>query len=98
MTFSLEVFTTLLQFIERSQNELIQNMKQKQKTAETKVGKLIKELEMEISKLHTKHSELEKLSCSEDHLQLIQVTYCIPALTSAHKRHIYCEHACLTYR
>ncbi|KAI7792524.1 putative E3 ubiquitin-protein ligase TRIM21-like [Triplophysa rosa] len=72
MAFSLEVFTTLLQFIERSQNELIQNMKQKQKTAETKVGKLIKELEMDISKLHTKHSELEKLSCSEDHLQLIQ--------------------------
>ncbi|XP_055037755.2 E3 ubiquitin-protein ligase TRIM11 [Misgurnus anguillicaudatus] len=72
MSYTIDVFTSLLQFIERRQNELLQNMKQKQKTAETQVEKLIKELEMEITQLNSKRSELIKLLSSEDHLQLIQ--------------------------
>ncbi|XP_051542803.1 E3 ubiquitin-protein ligase TRIM39 isoform X1 [Myxocyprinus asiaticus] len=73
MAHSVEVFTALQQFIERSQSELLRNMKHKQKTAERHVETLIKELEVEIMKLNAKNTELENLSCSEDHLYLIQV-------------------------
>ncbi len=74
MAYSVEVFTALQQFIERSQSELLRKMKHIQKTEEKRVGSLIKELEMEITQLNARNSELEKLSCSEDHLHLIQVT------------------------
>uniref|UniRef100_A0A8C2JE09 Uncharacterized protein n=1 Tax=Cyprinus carpio TaxID=7962 RepID=A0A8C2JE09_CYPCA len=74
MAYSVEVFTALQQFIDRSQSELLRKMKHKQKTEEKRVESLIKELEREIAKLNARNSELEKLSCSEDHLNLIQVT------------------------
>ncbi len=74
MAYSVEVFTALQQSIEKSQSELLRKMKHTQKTEEKRVGSLIKELEMEITKLKARNSELEKLSCSEDHLLLIQVT------------------------
>ncbi|XP_048030260.1 E3 ubiquitin-protein ligase TRIM39 [Megalobrama amblycephala] len=72
MAYSVEVFTALQQFIERSQSELLRKMKQEQKTAEKHVEGLIKELKVEIAKLNARNSELEKLSSSEDHLYLIQ--------------------------
>ncbi|KTF92402.1 hypothetical protein cypCar_00048254 [Cyprinus carpio] len=72
MAYSVEVFTALQQFIEKSQSKLLRTMKHTQKTEEKRVGSLIKELEMEIAKLNARNSELEKLSCSEDHLLLIQ--------------------------
>uniref|UniRef100_A0A9J8CK97 Bloodthirsty-related gene family, member 33 n=1 Tax=Cyprinus carpio carpio TaxID=630221 RepID=A0A9J8CK97_CYPCA len=72
MAYSVEVFTALQQFIDRSQSELLRKMKHKQKTEEKRVESLIKELEREIAKLNARNSELEKLSCSEDHLNLIQ--------------------------
>ncbi|XP_050953677.1 E3 ubiquitin-protein ligase TRIM39 [Labeo rohita] len=72
MAYSVEVFTALQQFIERSQSELLRKMKHMQKTEEKRVQSLIKELEMEIAKLNARNSELEKLSRSEDHLYVIQ--------------------------
>ncbi|XP_067234658.1 E3 ubiquitin-protein ligase TRIM21 [Chanodichthys erythropterus] len=72
MAYSVEVFTALQQFIERSQSELLRKMKHEQKTAEKHVEGLIKELKVEIAKLNARNSELEKLSSSEDHLYLIQ--------------------------
>ncbi|KAL1248921.1 hypothetical protein QQF64_022239 [Cirrhinus molitorella] len=72
MAYSVEVFTALQQFIERSQSELLKKMKHMQKTEEKRIESLIKELEMEITKLKARNSELEKLSCSEDHLYVIQ--------------------------
>lgn len=74
MAYSVEVFTALQQFIEKSQSKLLRTMKHTQKTEEKRVGSLIKELEIEIAKLNARNSELEKMSCSEDHLLLIQVT------------------------
>lgn len=74
MAYSVEVFRALQQFIEKSQSQLLRKMKHKQKTAEKHVEGLIKELEEEIAKLNARNSELEKLSCSEDHLYMIQVT------------------------
>ncbi|XP_051538457.1 zinc-binding protein A33-like [Myxocyprinus asiaticus] len=85
MAHSVEVFTALQQFIERSQSERLRNMKHKQKTAERHVETLIKELEVEIMKLNAKNLELEKLSHSEDHFNLIQVypnSYVVPQCKS----------------
>ncbi|XP_073687274.1 E3 ubiquitin-protein ligase TRIM21 [Garra rufa] len=72
MAYSVEVFTTLQQFIERSQSEVLKKMKHMQKTEDKRIESLIKELETEIAKLKARNSELEKLSCSEDHLHVIQ--------------------------
>uniref|UniRef100_A0A672Q3X5 Uncharacterized protein n=1 Tax=Sinocyclocheilus grahami TaxID=75366 RepID=A0A672Q3X5_SINGR len=52
MAYSVEVFTALQQFIDRSQSELLRTMKHKQKTEEKRVESLIKELEREIAKLN----------------------------------------------
>uniref|UniRef100_A0A672Q3V7 Uncharacterized protein n=1 Tax=Sinocyclocheilus grahami TaxID=75366 RepID=A0A672Q3V7_SINGR len=83
MAYSVEVFTALQQFIDRSQSELLRTMKHKQKTEEKRVESLIKELEREIAKLNARNSELEKLSCSEDHFYLIQVTLLCFSIFSA---------------
>ncbi|TRY79013.1 hypothetical protein DNTS_022218 [Danionella cerebrum] len=72
MAHSVEVFTVLQQFIEKSQNDLLRKMKHKQKAEEKHAEDLIKELEMEIAKLRARSSELEKLCSSEDHLSLLQ--------------------------
>uniref|UniRef100_A0A672Q5B1 Uncharacterized protein n=1 Tax=Sinocyclocheilus grahami TaxID=75366 RepID=A0A672Q5B1_SINGR len=64
-------------------SELLRTMKHKQKTEEKRVESLIKELEREIAKLNARNSELEKLSCSEDHFYLIQVTLLCFSIFSA---------------
>jgi len=74
MAYSVEVFSALQQFIEKSQSQMLRKMKHKQKIAEKHVEGLLKELEVEIAKLNARNSELEKISCSEDHLYIIQVT------------------------
>uniref|UniRef100_A0A8B9JFW2 B30.2/SPRY domain-containing protein n=1 Tax=Astyanax mexicanus TaxID=7994 RepID=A0A8B9JFW2_ASTMX len=70
---SMEVFTGLVRYIERSQAELRKLMEEKQKAAERQAQELIKELEMEVTKLKGKDSELEQLINSEDYLHLLQV-------------------------
>ncbi|XP_053189624.1 E3 ubiquitin-protein ligase TRIM39-like isoform X2 [Scomber japonicus] len=67
-----QVFTALMQSVERSLNELIETIEEKQRTAEKQAEDFIKELEQEISELKKRSSEVEKLSHSEDHLHLLQ--------------------------
>ncbi|KAK2860281.1 hypothetical protein Q7C36_004447 [Tachysurus vachellii] len=76
---SVEVFTALIRFIERSQAELLEVMEEKQKAAETQSEGLIKELEQEISVLKRRDTELEQLLHTEEHLHLLQIysTMCI---------------------
>ncbi len=49
-------------------------IEQKQKAAENQAGKLIKELEQEITELKRRDAELEQLSHTKDHLHLLQVS------------------------
>ncbi|KAL7840927.1 hypothetical protein AOLI_G00262500 [Acnodon oligacanthus] len=70
---SIEVFTVLVHCIERGQAELVKVMEEKQKAAERQAEELIKELEVEVTKLKVKDSELEQLIQSEDYLHLLQV-------------------------
>ncbi|XP_062289951.1 E3 ubiquitin-protein ligase TRIM39-like isoform X2 [Scomber scombrus] len=58
--------------VERSLNELIETIEEKQRTTEKQAEDFIKELEQEISELKKRSSEAEKLSHSEDHLHLLQ--------------------------
>ncbi|XP_053192409.1 E3 ubiquitin-protein ligase TRIM39-like isoform X2 [Scomber japonicus] len=58
--------------VERSLNELIETIEEKQRRTEKQAEDFIKELEQEISELKKRSSEVEKLSHSEDHLHLLQ--------------------------
>ncbi|KAK3537972.1 hypothetical protein QTP70_024794, partial [Hemibagrus guttatus] len=70
---SVEVFTSLIRSIERSQAELLKVMEEKQKAAEKQAEGLIKKLEEEIEELKKRDADLEQLSHTDDHLHLLQV-------------------------
>ncbi|XP_067441779.1 E3 ubiquitin-protein ligase TRIM39-like [Thunnus thynnus] len=67
-----QVFTALKESVERSLNELIETIEEKQRTTEKQAEDFIKELEHEISELKKRSSEVKQLSRSEDHLHLLQ--------------------------
>ncbi|XP_059191590.1 E3 ubiquitin-protein ligase TRIM21-like [Centropristis striata] len=67
-----QVFTALKESVERSQAELIDTIKEKQRKTEKQAEDFIKELEQEISELKKRSTEVEQLPQSEDHLHLLQ--------------------------
>ncbi|XP_034722422.1 zinc finger protein RFP-like [Etheostoma cragini] len=67
-----QVFTSLKESAERGLNELINTIKEKQKTTEKQAEAFIKDLEQEISELMKRSTEVEQLSRSEDHPHLLQ--------------------------
>ncbi|XP_078023728.1 E3 ubiquitin-protein ligase TRIM21-like [Epinephelus lanceolatus] len=67
-----QVFTALKESVERSQAELMDTIKEKQRKTEKQAEGFIKELEQEISELKKRSTEMEQLSRSEDHLHLLQ--------------------------
>ncbi|KAM9334595.1 E3 ubiquitin-protein ligase TRIM21-like [Symphorus nematophorus] len=69
---SMEVFTALIQSVERGLAQLIKTIEEKQKTTEKQAEGFIKELEEEISVLMKRSAEVEQLSHNEDHLQVLQ--------------------------
>ncbi|XP_042371645.1 E3 ubiquitin-protein ligase TRIM11-like, partial [Plectropomus leopardus] len=62
-----QVFTALMESVERGLNELMDTIKEKQKSTENQAKVFIKELEQEISELKKRSSEVEQLSYSENH-------------------------------
>ncbi|XP_030282891.1 E3 ubiquitin-protein ligase TRIM21-like [Sparus aurata] len=75
-----QVFSALKESVERSQAELIDTIKEKQRETEKQAEGFIKELEQEISELEKRSSEVEQLSQSEDHHHLLQS---FPSLNTA---------------
>ncbi|XP_028278860.1 E3 ubiquitin-protein ligase TRIM21-like [Parambassis ranga] len=69
---SVQVFTALIQSVERGLAQLTDMIEEKQKTREKQAEGFIKELEEEISELMKRSSEVEQLSHTEDHLHLLQ--------------------------
>nr|AAX12162.1 bloodthirsty [Chaenocephalus aceratus] len=67
-----QVFTALKESVERSQAELMDTIKEKQRETEEQAEGFIKELEQEVSELMKRSSEVEQLSRSEDQLHLLQ--------------------------
>nr|XP_040019591.1 E3 ubiquitin-protein ligase TRIM21-like [Gasterosteus aculeatus aculeatus] len=66
------VFSALKESVERSQAELINTIKGKQRKTQKQAEGFIKELEQEISELKKRSTEVEQLSRSEDPLHLLQ--------------------------
>ncbi|XP_067438171.1 E3 ubiquitin-protein ligase TRIM39-like [Thunnus thynnus] len=69
---SVQVFTALIQSVERNLAQLIDMIEEKQKTTEKQAEGFVKELEEEISELMKRSAEVEQLSRTEDHLQFLQ--------------------------
>ncbi|XP_045928597.1 E3 ubiquitin-protein ligase TRIM21-like [Micropterus dolomieu] len=67
-----QVFFNMMQSVEEGLAQLIGTIEGKQKTTENQAKGFIKELEMEIFELMKRHSELEQLARTEDHLHLLQ--------------------------
>nr|XP_015826662.2 E3 ubiquitin-protein ligase TRIM21 [Nothobranchius furzeri] len=61
-----QVFTDLLESVQRSLNELIDEIEEKQKTTEEQAEDLVSDLEQEISELMNRSSEENQLSWSKD--------------------------------
>ncbi|XP_056228689.1 E3 ubiquitin-protein ligase TRIM21-like [Seriola aureovittata] len=66
------VFTALMESVQRSLNNLIDEIEDKQKTTDKQAEDFITELEQEISELMKRSTEVEQLSLSEDHFHLLQ--------------------------
>ncbi|XP_035534675.1 zinc-binding protein A33-like [Morone saxatilis] len=69
---SVQVFSNITQFVEESLAQLIDLFERKRKTTEKRAEGFIKEVEMEISELMKRSSELVQLSSTEDHLYFLQ--------------------------
>ncbi|XP_062299833.1 E3 ubiquitin-protein ligase TRIM39-like [Scomber scombrus] len=69
---SVQVFSALIQSVERSLALLIEMIEENQKRTEKQAEGFIKELEDEISELMKRSAEVEQLSHTEDHLQFLQ--------------------------
>uniref|UniRef100_A0A668UW16 B30.2/SPRY domain-containing protein n=1 Tax=Oreochromis aureus TaxID=47969 RepID=A0A668UW16_OREAU len=67
-----EVFTALKESVERRLKKFIKEIEDKQEATEKQAEGLIKDLEQEISELMERSSKVEQISCSEDHLHLLQ--------------------------
>ncbi|XP_017212469.1 E3 ubiquitin-protein ligase TRIM39 isoform X1 [Danio rerio] len=72
-TSTVELFSDLQRSIERCQAELLEMMEEKQKAAEKQDEELIQELQQEINELKMRNSDLDHLSHTEDHLQLLEI-------------------------
>ncbi|XP_037621698.1 E3 ubiquitin-protein ligase TRIM39-like [Sebastes umbrosus] len=77
-----QVFTALKESVERGQANLINTIKEKQKTTEKQAEAFIKELEQEITELTKRWTEVEQLSRSEDQLHLLQSVQSMKAAPS----------------
>uniref|UniRef100_G3Q837 Uncharacterized protein n=1 Tax=Gasterosteus aculeatus TaxID=69293 RepID=G3Q837_GASAC len=68
----IQVFTDLMESVERGLKELLKTIEEKQETTKKQAEAFIRELEEEISELMKRSAEVEQLSLSEDHLHILQ--------------------------
>uniref|UniRef100_A0A3Q4BPX7 Uncharacterized protein n=1 Tax=Mola mola TaxID=94237 RepID=A0A3Q4BPX7_MOLML len=68
----IQVFSALKESVEKRQAELVDSIKEKQRTMETEAKAFIIYLKQEICELKMRSCEVEQLSKSEDHLHLLQ--------------------------
>ncbi len=68
----IQIFTILMHTVERGLNEVIEMIEERQRTTEEQADGFISELEKEISALMKRTAEVQQLSCTQDHLHLLQ--------------------------
>ncbi|KAI7790523.1 finTRIM family [Triplophysa rosa] len=66
------IFSELIRSIERRRSEVIQLIRDQEKTAVSRAEGLLKELEQEIDDLRRRHDEMERLSHTEHHISFLQ--------------------------
>ncbi|KAK7877650.1 hypothetical protein WMY93_031662 [Mugilogobius chulae] len=76
----LQVFTALMQSVQRRQELFLEELQEKQKLSHKRAQELVQQLEQEICELQKSSTEAEELSRSQDPLHFLQ--HC-PALTPA---------------
>lgn len=69
-----KLFTSLMNQVQEAQTKLKYNIEEKFRKSRDKDKAVIGELQEEVAELQRKHSELEELSQSDDHLHLLQVS------------------------
>nr|XP_055059461.1 tripartite motif-containing protein 16-like [Misgurnus anguillicaudatus] len=67
-----KIFTQLITSIERRRSEVIQLIRDQEKTAVSEAEGLLKRLEQEIDDLRRRDAELEQLSHTDDHIYFLQ--------------------------
>ncbi|KAL3066425.1 hypothetical protein OYC64_016390 [Pagothenia borchgrevinki] len=67
-----QVFTSLIKFLERGLNELYKTIGKKMTTTQKQAEGLIKELEQEISDLKKRNTDVGQVTRSEDHLHVLR--------------------------
>ncbi|XP_060892109.1 E3 ubiquitin-protein ligase TRIM21-like [Labrus mixtus] len=72
ITEGVQVFTALMETVQRNLNKLLDTIKEKQRKTEKQAEGFIEELEQEISELEKSSTEVKQLSGSRDHLHLLQ--------------------------
>ncbi|XP_029979464.1 E3 ubiquitin-protein ligase TRIM39-like [Sphaeramia orbicularis] len=77
-----EVYTGLMDSVQKSLDQLLEEIQEKQRTTEKQAEDFIKELEQEICELEKRSTEVEQLSGSEDHLHFVQRFTCVKAAPS----------------
>ncbi|XP_070709787.1 E3 ubiquitin-protein ligase TRIM21-like [Pempheris klunzingeri] len=80
MADGVQVFTALIQSLERARDDLLKMIEEKQNTAEKQAKGFIQDLEQEISELMRKRAEVEQLSRTKDPLHFLQS---FPSLSAA---------------
>ncbi|XP_054458026.1 nuclear factor 7, brain-like [Anoplopoma fimbria] len=75
------LFNTLIRHVQVSQNKLKANIDKKLRKSQEKDKAMIEELQEEIAQLQKKHSELEELSQSDDHLHLLQTLQALSTIS-----------------
>ncbi|XP_070710615.1 E3 ubiquitin-protein ligase TRIM39-like [Pempheris klunzingeri] len=76
-----KLFNTLMNHVQEAQTKLKCNIEQKIRKSQDKDEATIKELQEEITQLQRKHSELEELSQSDDHLHLLQTLQALSTIS-----------------
>ncbi|XP_065118401.1 E3 ubiquitin/ISG15 ligase TRIM25-like [Paramisgurnus dabryanus] len=66
------IFTQLIRSIERRRTEVIQLIRDQEKTAVSRAEDLLKKLKQEIDDLRRRNDEMEKLSQTKDHISFLQ--------------------------
>lgn len=69
-----KLFSSLIDKLQEIQSKLKSNIDEKLRKSQESSQMMIEELQKEVEDLQMKHSQLEELSQSEDHLQLLQVS------------------------
>ncbi|XP_070786289.1 E3 ubiquitin-protein ligase TRIM39-like [Enoplosus armatus] len=76
-----ELFNTLMNHVRVTQTKLKSNIEEKLRKSQDKDEAMIEELQEEIIQLQRKHSELEELSQSDDHLHLLQTFHALSTIS-----------------